>query len=298
MAKVELGFTGERFIYLPIRMVDSMENDPLTGDLYIYSMGYFSRAEHHYIDRPEGCNEYLFIYCKDGSGWVTLYHKKEKLKANQFIILPRHIPHTYQADEQDPWTIYWIHFKGNKAPLFAEGFDRPTHVPPSAQSRIEERLDLFEEIFSTLNENTTVEHMQYANLCFSHFMGSFLFIQIYQNQFRPKEYSEHIINRVIHYMNDSIECNLKLKDFATFCGYSDSYFYRKFIKETGYSPMEYFTRMKIEKACKLLIHTDMKINQISHKLGFREAQYFSRTFTRITGSTASGYRKQNDISPR
>ena len=296
MAKVELGFAGERFLYLPSPMIDSMENDPLTGDLYIYSMGYFSRAAHHYIARPRGCDEYLFIYCKEGSGWITLYDKTKKLDANQFIILPRNVPHTYKADDNTPWTIYWIHFKGTKAPLFAEGFDRPTPVPLTDSSRIEERLDLYEEMFSTLHECTSMEHMQYANLCFAHFLGSFLFIDIYQNRFRPKEYSEHIINRVIHFMNDSIESNLKVKDFASFCGYSDSYFYRKFIKETGHAPMEYFTRLKIAKACKLLTNTDMKINQISHKLGFRDAQYFSRTFSHVMGTTASRYRKQNDTS--
>lgn len=293
MAKVELGFSGERFIYLPIPMINLMEDSPLTGDLYIYSMGYFSRASHHYINRPAGCNEFLFIYCKDGCGWIELYGKKEKLEANQFIILPKNISHAYGADMQSPWTIYWIHFRGNKAPLFSNRFDKPTTVSPSAQSRIEERLDLFEEIFQTLNESTSLDHMHYANLCFTHFLGSFLFIDVYRNKFRQKEYSENVINRVVHYMNDNIECNLKLNDFANFCGYSESYFYRKFVKETSHSPMDYFIRLKINKACKLLIQTDMKVNQIAHKLGFRESQYFSRTFSHIMGISALEFRKQN-----
>lgn len=293
MAKVELGFTGERFIYLPIPMIELMEDSPLTGDLYIYSMGYFSRASNHYINRPTGCNEYLFIYCKEGRGWIELYGKRKMLEANQFIILPRNIQHAYGADGQDPWTIYWIHFRGNKAPHFSNRFDQPTPVPPSAQSRIEERLDLFEEIFLILNENSSLEHMHYANLCFAHFLGSFLFIDVYRSKFRQKEYSENIIHRVIHYMNENIENCLKLKDFASFCGYSDSYFYRKFVKETGRAPMDYFMHLKINKACKLLIQTDMKVNQIAHKLGFRESQYFSRTFTHTMGITALEFRKQN-----
>ena len=288
MAKVELGFSGERFIYLPIPMIDLMEDSPLTGDLYLYSMGYFSRASHHYINRPTGCDEFLFIYCKEGCGW-----KRQNLEANQFIILPRNIPHAYGADETSPWTIYWIHFRGSKAPLFSSRFDKPTTVSPSAQSRIEERLDLFEEIFFTLNESTSMDHMHYANLCFAHFLGSFLFIDVYRNNFRPKEYSENVMNRVVHFMNDNIESNLKLADFANFCGYSESYFYRKFVKETGHSPMDYFTRLKINKACKLLIQTDMKVNQIAHKLGFKESQYFSRTFSNVMGLSPMEFRRQN-----
>ena len=82
MAKVELGFSGERFIYLPIPMINLMEDSPLTGDLYLYSMGYFSRASHHYINRPTGCDEFLFIYCKEGCGWIELYGKRQNLEAN------------------------------------------------------------------------------------------------------------------------------------------------------------------------------------------------------------------------
>lgn len=292
MAKVELGFSGERFIYLPIPMISLMEDSPLTGDLYIYSMGYFSRASHHYINRPAGCNEFLFIYCKDGGGWIELYGKRKELQDNQFIILPKNIPHAYGADEQSPWTIYWIHFRGSKATLFSSRFDTPTSVLPSGQSRIEERLDLFEEIFYTLNESTSMDNMHYANLCFTHFLGSFLFIDVFRSKFRQKEYSENVINRVVHYMNDNVESNLKLIDFAGFCGYSTSYFYRKFVKEIGHSPMDYFMRLKINKACKLLIQTDMKVNQIAHKLGFRESQYFSRVFSNVMGIPALEFRKQ------
>ncbi len=293
MAKVELGFTGERFLYLPIPMIDLMEDSPLSSDLYIYSMGYFSRALHHYINRPEGCDEYLFIYCKEGKGWLDLYGKQHTLEANQFIILPRNIQHAYGADKENPWTIYWIHFRGTKAPVFSCRFDKPTSVIPSAQSRIEERLDLFEEIFSSLNENTSIEYMHYANLCFGHFLGSFLFLEVFRKNRRRKEYSENIIKRVIHYMNENIENQMKLSDFARFCGYSESYFYRKFIKETGSSPMDYFIRLKIRKACKLLIQTDMQVNQIAYKLGFKESQYFSRTFSHVMGLSALEFRKQN-----
>lgn len=293
MAKVELGFTGERFIYLPLPMIRLMDDSSLTSDLYIYSMGYFSRASHHYINRPSGCDEFLFIYCKEGLGWIELYGKKITMEANQFIILPRNVAHAYGANNINPWTIYWIHFRGTKAPVFSSNFDSPTDILPSDVSRIEDRIDLFEEIFFILNESSSLDNMHYANLCFAHFLGSFLFLDVYRKGRRHKEYAENVINRVIHYMNDNIESNLKLQDFAMFCGYSESYFYRRFIKETGHSPMNYFIRLKINKACWFLIQTDMKVNQIAYKLGFRESQYFSRTFTHIMGISALEFRKQN-----
>ena len=80
MPKIELGFEGERFLYIPNPQISLMEDSPLTSDLYIYSLGYFSRAAHHYINRPNGCDEFLLIYCKKGCGWIELYNKKQKLE--------------------------------------------------------------------------------------------------------------------------------------------------------------------------------------------------------------------------
>ena len=69
MAKVELGFSGERFIYLPIPMINLMEDSPLTGDLYLYSMGFFSRASHHIsTGLPDAMNFFLSIAKKDPAG--------------------------------------------------------------------------------------------------------------------------------------------------------------------------------------------------------------------------------------
>ncbi len=62
-----------------------MEDSPLTGDLYVYALGYFPKAAHHHIERPEGRNEYILIYCTEDTGKIELYGKKELLKERQFI---------------------------------------------------------------------------------------------------------------------------------------------------------------------------------------------------------------------
>ena len=293
MAKLSIGFSGERFVFLPIPLIRLMEESALSSNLHIYSMGFFSRAQHHYINRPTGCGEYLLIYCVEGEGWIKLYNNKHNLSANQFIILPPNRPHAYAANDQNPWSIYWVHFQGTMASELSYGFDTPTQINPSAQSRISERLDLFEEIFFTLNESLTQHSLNYANLCFSHFMASFRFIDIYRKNRRRNNFSENIIRQAIHYMNENVQSSLTVNQLASFCGYSESYFYRKFIEETGHPPIDYFIKLKINKACELLIHTNIKMNQIAHKLGFKESHYFSRTFTKVMGISASEFRRLN-----
>ena len=90
-------------------------------------------------------------------------------------------------------------------------------------------------------------------------------------------------------MLDSRE-RLTIQDFATYIGYSESYFYRIFIRETGYAPIEYFNRLKINRACDYLLHSSMNVMQIAHILGFSDPYYFSRVFSRIMKISPIKYR--------
>ena len=89
---------------------------------------------------------------------------------------------------------------------------------------------------------------------------------------------------------EKLENKLTLKELASHFGYSESYMYRLFFKETGYAPMNYFLHMKIDRACQLLLHTNMKINQVALKLGFDDPYYFSRIFKKIVGTSPKDYR--------
>ncbi|MDE6159248.1 MAG: helix-turn-helix domain-containing protein [Bacteroidaceae bacterium] len=290
--EMELGFRGERFLHLNNKLVEMMENSPLTSDLYIYALGYFPSAAYHYIYRPNGCDEWVLKYCTKGVGWIELYGKRMALTENHFIILPKGVPHRYYADHDNPWTIYWMHIRGSKAAILSQGFDKPTEVHASQDFQPGEKSNLFEEIFQTLNEGLTLRNMHYANLCLAHLMATFCLNDVLPKDFRPKEYSENVIKYVVQYMNENVEKNLTLDDFTAFCGYSPSYFYRKFVKETGCAPMKYFMRLKIDKACFFLINTDMKATQIAYRLGFRDPQHFARVFTAAVGMSAWKFRKQ------
>ena len=64
-----------------------------------------------------------------------------------------------------------------------------------------------------------------------------------------------------------------------------------FKKHTGMSPLAYFNRLKIERACQLLKDTDLKVNQICLKLGIDDQYYFSRLFSKTMGISPTAYRE-------
>ena len=129
-------------------------------------------------------------------------------------------------------------------------------------------------------------------MCLYTFLSTFIF----QEQFRHIDLPTHKENsfsmRVIYYLQEHVETNLTLKDLAEYFKYSESHFSTLFQKETGTSPINYFTRLKIQKACQYIELTDMKLNEIAMRLGFEEQAYFSRVFTKVMGISPSSYRKK------
>ena len=90
------------------------------------------------------------MYCVEGEGWFEVDNQVQKVVANQVFVLPKAKSHSYGSKSKNPWTIYWIHFDGEKAAFFANGLEKPLLISQQKDSRMEDRFKLFEEIFSTL----------------------------------------------------------------------------------------------------------------------------------------------------
>lgn len=292
MPRIKHGFAGQRLIVYPFYIVEQALKNPLVSDLVVHSMGYFPKAEGHFIDRTSGCGEYLLIYCTKGEGWFVLDNKKYIVPENHFFILPAEHPHQYGSSDQAPWSIYWAHFKGAKASYISKQLPGVIPIEMDNNSRIGDRIAFFDELLNVLESETDEATVNYVNLSFNHLMSSFLYVKTYRDAKHAQRKAENtfFISLATHYMNENIENKLTLSDLASRFGYSESYLYRLFFKETQYAPMNYFLHMKIERACQLLLNTNMKINQIALKLGFDDPYYFSRIFKKIAGSSPKAYR--------
>ena len=291
MVKRKDGFSGERALVLPQSIVQEMENDPFSSILHITDIGYYPKAWHHFRERKEPISQYVFIYCIEGAGWYRINGQEYTVNANQYFILPAGTEHTYGADDANPWTIYWIHFKGKLASHFAKQCARPIEIKPGLHSRISIRIDLFEEIFHTLEMGYSHENLLFACSIFYHYLGTLRYLQQYREAGRNEADKNDIVTAAIHFMRENIEKKLTLHEIAEHIGYSASHFSVLFSKRTGYAPLAYFNQLKIQQACQLLDFTDMKVNQVCFKIGIEDNYYFSRLFSKIMGMSPREYKK-------
>lgn len=292
MIKLKEGFAGERFASLPENLIEEFSKDELISNLYLRKIGYFPHVKYHYINKDKGCDYAMLIYCVNGEGWYEIRNKKYILNKNEYVILPPHTPYYFGANNENPWTIYWLHFKGKNMKAYLFNNDNPKPILPDNNSRLQHRLELFEEIYHSFTLSYTKEYMQYTSACLHLFMSSFKHLEQYRSIQSLYNKEKSFSARVIHYMNENIQHEISLKELSKHFNYSSSHFSTLFQKETGISPVNYFLRLKIQKACQYIELTDMKFQDISFALGFNEPSYFSRLFTKIMGISPSKYKEQ------
>jgi transcriptional regulator GlxA family with amidase domain len=72
-------------------------------------------------------------------------------------------------------------------------------------------------------------------------------------------------------------------------------FKRRFKQATGYAPIDYVQRLRVEDAKRRLERTDLPIEEISWNVGYEDAAFFRRLFKRTTGLSPGAYRRRFQI---
>ena len=291
MIRIKEGFKGQRLVTLPENLMSDCAADPLIGNLYIRKIGYFPHVKYHYVSKQQGVAYAMLIYCTEGVGWVNIDNQTMMVKSDEYIILPPHTPYAFWADEGHPWTIYWIHFCGRVADAFIPHPVTPYPIGRGLESRIQYRLDLFEEMYQAFSHGYIRDYMTYSSMCLHYFLASFRWVTQYRHIVAVNHQGDELLDRVIYYMNEHLQTQLRLEDVASHFHYSVSHFSMLFKEKTGMSPIRYFLHMKVQKACELIELSNLKLNEVANILGFEEPAYFTRIFTNVMGMTPSQYRR-------
>lgn len=85
---------------------------------------------------------------------------------------------------------------------------------------------------------------------------------------------------------------LSLQTVAAVSGFSPNRFSTMFSREMGMTFMEYLIGKRMERACELLMTTDMKAFEIAYQSGYNDPHYFSATFKKLRGMSPMEYRKR------
>jgi len=102
------------------------------------------------------------------------------------------------------------------------------------------------------------------------------------------------INAIVDRIAGDASKPLSAGDVAAELGMSESRFSRFFRRATGNTFTDFVNRVRVNRACQLLMETDRLVTHICYEVGFNNVANFNRRFLEIKGMTPSEFRRQAD----
>ena len=100
--------------------------------------------------------------------------------------------------------------------------------------------------------------------------------------------------KVILYILNNPESDIRLKTLAAKMYVNSSYLSTVFAARTGIRFVDYLTGVKLRRAAYLLTNSSLKVSEIAERLDYKDIGYFSRIFKSSYGMPPSEYRMPRD----
>ena len=107
-----------------------------------------------------------------------------------------------------------------------------------------------------------------------------------------KKHHDEAILTAQKYLEENYRDKISVEKLATELNIGRRNFDRRFIKATGFTPLDYLQRVKIEAAKKLFETTRNTVNEIMYEVGYKDAKAFRDVFSRITGLSPLEYKSK------
>lgn len=285
------GFLGQRLRVLPRPVVKDVQHHPIVRRFLVTDAGYFPHAAMHGRARAHGARETVVMVCTDGAGWVEVDEESPvRVERGDAVVLAPGIRHRYQADRQNPWTIWWAHVIGEDTDDFTTAILRDGAGPVVPLRDVYSAVQSMEEAVAALEEDETMPMLVIAAGAIWRVLA-----QIAAGRMRGAGATHDRIRQVQEYLRNNLDTAFSVPELAAMAGLSTSHFSALFRAATETSVKDYLKRLRSARARELLLTTEMPVSQVAAAVGYDDALYFSRQFRAVNGVSPSDFRRQSDF---
>ncbi len=214
-----------------------------------------------------------------GTATLHLIDRTLELKAGKLYFIPAYS--ILQSKIDGHMDKYYIHFRSSSPKLRLYRFLSDQYsIDSNAMTE-----PLFCTVIENFSKNTTEARMKVfgaMQLLLSDFFKETLPAHKDLSRFEP----------VLSYIEENYRDEIPLSELAARMNISTLYFSNFFKATFRISPKQYILNKRLTEGQRLLLETDMTINEIASAVGFANENYFSEFFSSKIGISASKYRKR------
>ena len=253
---------------------------------------------HHYL--------YELLYCKSGQLTQYVGNKRITLQTGECMLIKAGILHASELTVTDPYHFFNLHFDIDDS-LIREQLSQYDYIVIPKQQMLKlgllDDLTQLEDTIQKNNEPTALESEKarfrliiqaHTLTIISHFIDYIQQSKCYAGITAPTEQTLSTIAEadIAHKIEILLreQTHLRIHEIATKLGMTRGRVTMVFTKVYGQSPRQYLSKLVMNKAKHLLVHSSFTIEEIAEQLAFQSASHFSRQFRRWTGMSPSMFR--------
>ena len=261
--------------------------DLIEDENFAVVFGGFERCSADYrIDRRD-FPWYSLEFVSHGSGRLRLGDAEAELAPGSFYIYGPSVPHTIETSPDNPLGKYFVGFTGAEV----EGFLAHYDLQPGFISRCV-KGEPIRRAFDTLIDRGIRKSKLARPLCETITRQLLLMCR---DDAAPSVNTETPAYGTYARGRDFIERNFlqitTLDAIAKACGVDAPYLCRLFARFHDESPYQFLTRLRMERASRLLLESDASVKSVAAALGFKDAFHFSRVFKSVHHVPPSRFRQ-------
>lgn len=217
-----------------------------------------------------------------GYGTITVNGKTFPITPGDCFVLLPGTTVIYTTDENQPRCGYWCYIDGLSLERHFKSAGITTQNPFVSREAFSEIHSWMKQMVESWDrEDAGGRLLQTA--CVYGILSA-------MNRGKKAAAKEYLIEKAMGLMETNYAEELNITELAEQVGMSRAYFSTRFKEETGVTPHEYLTRLRIQKACLLLeSDADISVEEIAWLVG-ADPKNFSRQFKKQTGKTPLQYK--------
>ena len=259
---------------------------PSKTDLCIV-WGGFERCAPDFEIKREHHPYYVIEYPTKGRCHLEINGKPYLLKKNHIGGFSTNCKHHYLVDKHAPMEHLFIAFTGSQA---ADLFNRST-LAEKGVIEVSNLSDI-DFLMQSIIRKGLVTSTETNNLC-NHYLR-LLLLELAEQVPRTQNASQSLSTYLEckRFIEENFSWISSASTVAGECKITTRHLTRLFNQYGEYTPHDYILRLKINKACVLLVSSEEPIKEIALRVGYEDPYHFSRNFKKIMKTSPKIFRQQ------